>query len=263
MIKRLQQLEQVNQALRNEVKEKSKKMEDLEKENFILKSAASPDNARIMQEIQQDRDQFKNQCLEMKQFLADYGLSWVGKDGNEGKFDHASLDKELKFKGPQYRNNLPAEIDTEVLTRRIEELNFIAEKQRVVKNRDGLHQFVKVDEHPIFFFKNGLIVKGFPFYPYHSKEAQSVLSDILDGYFPYDLKKKFPEGVPLKPVDFTDEAYTGENKNNPKFKVFGDLEKDTAPMSKEEFLNQFPKQIVKNGNIIPIREELEKKFRET
>lgn len=34
-------------------------------------------------------------------------------------------------------------------------------------------------------------------------------------------------------------------------------------MSKEEYLAQFPKQIVKEGKIIPIREELEKKFRET
>ncbi len=38
---------------------------------------------------------------------------------------------------------------------------------------------------------------------------------------------------------------------------------DTAPMSKEEFLNQFPKQVIKEGEIIPIREELEKRFRDT
>jgi hypothetical protein len=43
----------------------------------------------------------------------------------------------MNFKKPQYRNKLPKEIDMEVLTRRIEELNFIAEKQRIVKNRDG------------------------------------------------------------------------------------------------------------------------------
>jgi hypothetical protein len=66
-----------------------------------------------------------------------------------------------------------------------------------------------------------------------------VLSDILDGFFPYDLKKKFPDGVPIKPVDCTDEDYNPENvKNNPKFKVFGDLERDAGPggMSKDEFL---------------------------
>ena len=65
----------------------------------------------------------------MKEFLADYGLVWVGKDGKpEGKFDKKSLNQELNHKGPSYRNSLPSEIDTEVLSRRIEELNFIAEK---------------------------------------------------------------------------------------------------------------------------------------
>ena len=73
---------------------------------------------------------------EMEQFLADYGLVWVGKDGNKGKFDANSVQKELDHKGPSYRNNLPSEIDTEVLTRRIEELNFIAEKQKIV-NKNG------------------------------------------------------------------------------------------------------------------------------
>ena len=66
----------------------------------------------------------------------------------------------------------------------------------------------------ILFFKNGLMIKGFPFYPYHSKDAQSVLSDILDGYFPYDLKKKYPDGVPLNPVDLTDDTYTDDYKKN-------------------------------------------------
>ena len=48
------------------------------------------------------------------------------------------------------------------------------------------------------------MIKGWPFYPYTGKEAQSILSDILDGFFPVDLKQKYPDGVPLKPVDFCD-----------------------------------------------------------
>ena len=35
------------------------------------------------------------------------------------------------------------------------------------------------------------------------------------------------------------------------------------PMSKDEFLDQFPKNVIKKGKVVPIREELEKKFRET
>lgn len=28
------------------------------------------------------------------------------------------------------------------------------------------------DDVPIFFFANGLMIKGFPFYPYYAKQAQ-------------------------------------------------------------------------------------------
>ena len=231
--------------------------------------AASADSeATIKGEIDK-AEQLKTQIIEMKKFLADYGLVWIGKDGKAKPTEEelkkaVKVSKAQKEHPPMASRALPKEIDTEVLTKRIEELNFIAEKQKVVKNKDGLHQFKKVDEVLIFFFRNGLIIKGFPFYPYNSKDAQSVLSDILDGFFPYDLKKKFPDGVPLKPVDVTDEDYNREQLN-PKFKAFGDLERDAGPggLSKEEFLSQFPKNVIKNGNVIPIREELEKRFRDT
>ncbi len=51
-------------------------------------------------------------------------------------------------------------------------------------------------------------------------------------------------------------------RQDPRFKQLSDLD-GLNPMSKREFLNQFPKQVIKDGNIIPIREELEKKFQET
>ena len=85
----------------------------------------------------------------------------------------------------------------------------------------------------------------------------------MDGYFPYDLKKEYPEGVPIKPIDMCDETYTPDMvKNNPKMKAFADLD-GLAPMSKQEFLKQFPESKIQNGKNIPIREELEKKFQET
>lgn len=49
---------------------------------------------------------------------------------------------------------------------------------------------------------------------------------------------------------------------NPKFKMLKDLD-GLQPKSKQEFLKQFPKSIMKDGKQVPIREELEKKFAET
>ena len=87
------------------------------------------------------------------------------------------------------------------------------------------------------------------------------MSDILDGYFPYDLKQKYPNGVPLKPVDLVDETYNSatEGKSN-KIKGLSDADRPDGPMSKKEFLNKFPETVIKDGQIHKIREDLEKRF---
>lgn len=81
----------------------------------------------------------------MKKFLKDYGLKWVGGEGgqHEGAFAEKALKQELKHDAPAYKNNLPKEIDTDVLSRRIEELNFIAEKQMQITMKNGMNQFKK------------------------------------------------------------------------------------------------------------------------
>jgi hypothetical protein len=58
-----------------------------------------------------------------------------------------------------------------VLTRRIEELNFIAEKQMIITGQNNMKHFKKPDPVPIFFYSNGLMIKGFTFLPYYSKQA--------------------------------------------------------------------------------------------
>jgi hypothetical protein len=83
----------------------------------------------------------------MKKFLGDYGLVWVGKDRKHMPTEEeVKKAKEAVAHPPMASKALPREIDTEVLTKRIEELNFIAEKQRIVKNHDGLHHFKKHEE---------------------------------------------------------------------------------------------------------------------
>lgn len=51
------------------------------------------------------------------------------------------------------------------------------------------------------FFGNGIAIKGFKFFPYKAKQSLQILSDLVDGYFPYVLKHKFPNGVFLSVVD--------------------------------------------------------------
>jgi hypothetical protein len=97
-------------------------------------------------------------------------------------------------------------------------------------------------------------MQGYPFRPYSSKEAQSLLSDILDGYFPYDLKKKYPDGVPLRSVDRSSEMFkAGSN-------LQGVNDPSLGLLNKDQFLAQLPENIIKNGEIIPVREDIAKVF---
>jgi len=186
----------------------------------------------------------------METFLSNYGLKWVG-NGPSGELDVDTLMQDVNSSKPNYRYNLPSEIDIAIIERRIQELNIIAEKDSSRWVADGaIHKFKAPESVPIMLYKNGLILKGFPFKPYSSNQAQSLLSDILDGYFPYDLKHKYPDGVALRVVDKTSEMY------KPGQKIGGVNDPSTGIMSKEEFLDKLPASVIKDGNIIPVREDI-------
>jgi len=114
---------------------------------------------------------------------------------------------------------------------------------------------------PIGFYKNGVIIKGYKFHEYNSKEGQTLINDILEGYFPFEIKGKYPDGTCFKIVDHTEEIYDAkayEKKDN--IMTVGKLDEQFRPLTKEEFLNQLPEKVISQGKIIPVREEIAKKM---
>jgi hypothetical protein len=158
---------------------------------------------------------------------------------------------------------LPKEIDINILSRRVDEINHLILK-------DGDNTKFEMDEDKIFrlkqvrkeiafyFYRNGIAVEGYKFYSYTALEGKKILRDILDGYSPYILKARYPNGVILKlenkiHVDFKDSdalAPVFTTLNQPKLKK--------AKLSSEEFLNMLPETVVKNGKVFQIRDEIEK-----
>jgi len=47
------------------------------------------------------------------------------------------------------------------------------------------------------FYKNGMTVKGGALRSYNDPTTSSFIRDILDGYFPSELQKEYPDGVPF------------------------------------------------------------------
>lgn len=112
------------------------------------------------------------------------------------------------MKKPKYNYRLPSEIDIRTVATRIDELNIGMHKDgasstEVYKDKDGIHKIRKAEPLPIGFFADGIAIKSYPFFSYKSKESLQVLADILDGYFPYILKAKYPNGVFMKVIDKT------------------------------------------------------------
>ena len=61
---------------------------------------------------------------------------------------------------PLFNYKLPQEISVDVIIRRVDELNYIMEKDggatEIVKNAQGMHQIKKMEQLPIGFYKNGI-----------------------------------------------------------------------------------------------------------
>lgn len=101
-------------------------------------------------------------------------------------------------------------------------------------------------------------MKGFKFFAYGSKDAYQILADILEGYFPYQLKHQYPNGTLLKVIDKTEDLYSTEKESVVDGKK--NDERQLKPLSKDEFLDQLPKHVLKNGKIIPVRAGIAKIF---
>ena len=137
MAGRLSKLENLSRVQKEEIKEKTGIIGELKTETEKYKLLASramgsddPANREFLnkyEQIQRDNLRLESENAEMKSFLLNYGFKWKGSvQESEGQFMAHTVNQQLDVQGPIYRNNLPKEIDLEVIARRIQELNFIA-----------------------------------------------------------------------------------------------------------------------------------------
>jgi len=249
------------------------------------------------------------QVKDMMKFLSDYGLTWVGDGPNpeslvgeaaslsaedevsksedtadiEDKSDLWLPDKAVA-KAPKPKPsgaaNLPHEMefDMKVLQARIAELNIVAGEGKcdVAKNKKGEFKLAKREYVELGFWKNGFQLNGCPLRSYTVKMNRSFVQDILDGYFPYELKDKYPDGVPFTVLDRTFEKYhrpfsqAGQGRAlgvQPGSKIGKSLTDVTAPDVKtsasqqevdaDAFIAKLPKNVIRNGKIVPVRSGVE------
>lgn len=95
---KLVETEKENKALRNRLAMSNMKITRLEETidelKDVVKTHTSPENLEEIQHIRHDNTRLQRQIMEMEQFLADYGLNWVGYQDSEGEEEEGGVQEE-------------------------------------------------------------------------------------------------------------------------------------------------------------------------
>jgi hypothetical protein len=195
-------------------------------------------------ELQRLRQQCKaawQQVAELKGFLNDYGLVWVGQPVQHElqeapEAGETSADAANPGSAPSKAATVAAvaaaggtlsaavaqlPFDVSELQECLDELNWIAgdgigQLQQIgspatahspsspsssSSSKGKAMQLVTPEPVKLTIYKDGLILHHCPPLPYSSQAADGILSDIFDGYFPSALRSQFPDGMPIQLVD--------------------------------------------------------------
>lgn len=244
ILTRLQTVEADNKNLRRQLAEQLSYNEKLEKDVVDLKSLVN-DPEELKEELEYFRNknrELQTKIKEMEAFLADYGLEWVGGEGGPAA-DVAGEDS--PGDGVAFSDFL----------RCIQELNAVVYSDPAQVVTDGnnsrkarlVQASELVENIKITFYKNGLMIRRGPFRESGSESYCTFMNDILDGYFPSEFKKEFPDGVTF---DVTDKHSV----------VYVEGQDSDSRMSAAQLLNRLPKTIIKNGELIAVRGDIESRL---
>lgn len=258
LLQRLRIVEEEAAESRTKLAEQVMKNEKLEKQVALLKSLAK-DPQEAMQKLdglRAENRRLQQQIDEMEEFLADYGLVWVGKYGsNLVQQEGEDGDEE---EGGDEDAVETGRVDFHQFRRAVQELNEIiySEPAKVVlsgkeqSNAGRRGRIVQaseaVDKVKVVFYRNGLMIQRGPFRPVRSPGYESFTKDILDGYFPSEFSKDYPDGFIIDLVDQHLAAYD---------------EKSSAPLSSHQLVQRLPAtKISKDGTVVDIRSDIAKRL---
>ncbi|KAI8853887.1 hypothetical protein BC829DRAFT_381559 [Chytridium lagenaria] len=174
-----------------------------------------------------------------------------------------------------------------LLVNRIRDLNFLAGEGicQVVSGTDGA-QLKPPQSITLKVYLNGIIVRHCQFRSFSDPTTESFMTDILDGYFPFELKDEYPDGVVFLLEDYHTQMfqpsgsryipYSGKPfslQNNEKQTSASSSARSSTGNENDSFcvkardpayddnasnagLQSLPRQFVRNGKVIQLRERI-------
>ncbi len=289
MASRLRAAEAQLKSLREDCKIKDRLIYDLQKNLADLNAEGnSRDRPRTApsQELQQRCNgdlvmmkeanaRLRLQLEEMHQFLADYGLKWVG--GDNKKLIPEPQSVKQPSQGPEA---LGFELNMQKIIAHAKELNGITGQKRLAKH-GPIRQFENLPEVCITFYNDGLLVRNGPARAYAMKESRLLVRDLIDGYFPFEFKADFPDGVKLVIIDKLNESCVQVRKSSFEgvgysldsgLNIHPSIQKDpdtsadlagiralrarqgsVAPQLLQNFLQKLPPSVIVGGEVVNVR----------
>lgn len=281
MMSRLAQAEQQLKAAQSQLLEKDKKIRILEEKAKLLEKARGY-NSDTITELERKCRRLQTQVFQMEDFLADYGMVWVGDDTADSDYDilEESPSSEPSILSSQQGvwkpdsslvSNMTREfkMDFDRVLKNIRELNILAGEgcSDVTRTKDGARLKVR-DPVPLCLYANGILMFGGPFRPYSDPVTQQCMQDIMDGYFPSELQSRYPDGIPFEVQDKREVVYEdrrtallfpgmGQSLVGDEDSVTNHKIESQPPgqrqQSVDQFLSRLPPSVIKEGKIIDVR----------
>ncbi|XP_058052351.1 UBX domain-containing protein 11 isoform X2 [Ahaetulla prasina] len=251
MMQKIASLEQKVKSQAQAIQEKNKKIRELEEQIKTLqkRTEKASSGATRVEELEMLCLQLQRQVWEMERFLNDYGLIWVGEDPDslrdrESPEEGESLTSRTFWKpGEAIISETPINFD--LIFKNLKDLNLLAgEGVSQIKHTTGGARLKRLDSVPITFYQNGIVMFNGPFRSYEDPSTQ--VTNKTDVFF---QERKRPGYFPGFGQAVGRSKPSGIKETN---------EISGPKLTMEQFLNKLPKSLVRDGQVIDIREDLKK-----
>uniref|UniRef100_G3W9H0 UBX domain-containing protein 11 n=1 Tax=Sarcophilus harrisii TaxID=9305 RepID=G3W9H0_SARHA len=288
LVKRLNELEQKVKTQAEEINLKDQWIKTLKLKIKNLQPGEDQKNSTNTEELEAKCQHLQKQVHEMERFLNDYGLEWVGEPSETEMEMETDLEAEkwtLKKTWKPGESTVPAPtVDFDELLENLRDLSLLAgEGQSLVHTSSSMAVLKTPEPVPLTLYQNGIIMFNGPFRPFSDVSTQQCIQDILDGFFPSELKKIYPSGVPFQVTDlrsvvyqekqlpkvFSGPGYVTGTPNSKETKKLNDQSAaenplpfvgntfpQTSTITKEQFLKKLPKFVIRHGEVIEVREPI-------
>lgn len=242
MASRLSSLEHARKELRQNLIDMEKKVLHLQQENHRLKTSNMIELAPNQNECNEysELNFLRQENAEMKRFLQDYGLEWVGDDSNSTS-KHSS-------------------VNFDSLIQSLKELNSLAGPNGIIQKSRNTNVFGLNDCRAtldLLVFQNGILTGDGTFRSFTESSGHCFIRDVEDGYFPSEFKASHPSGVAFAVQDRRGEIY------NTSTKLFIPGQVGVRKLGRKELMDKVPKYVIRAGEIFRPRQSMEEYFKST